>query len=186
MHSMIIIMGLPGAGKTTVLNEVVKAKPEYKIINYGTLMLEIAKQKYGIKDRDEIRTLSAQQQKEIQSEVGERLSMEKGKVILDTHCSILNPDKRFYLPGLPYTILKYLNVSMLILITGKADEIVERRAKDKTRKRAVDPKEIEEHDAINRMMLSVYAILTGAPLKIIINKNGKLEEAVKEVISILE
>ncbi|MDD5023270.1 MAG: AAA family ATPase, partial [Candidatus ainarchaeum sp.] len=106
--NMIIVMGLPGAGKTTVLQGAQEKKPEYKILNYGTLMLEIASEKFGVKDRDKIRTLSPDEQKEIQALVGKKLSKysEKDKIILDTHCSVLNPEKEFYLPGLPYSLLK--------------------------------------------------------------------------------
>ena len=182
---MIIVMGLPGAGKTTVLNGAQEKKPEYKILNYGTLMFEIAKDKYNLENRDEIRKLDAKQQKKVQKLVGEKLSKEKGKVILDTHCSVLNPEKKFYLPGLPYSLLKNLKVEMLVLVTGEIKELSERRAKDKSRIRAIDPKEIEEHDSHNRILLASYSVLTGAPAKIILNRNGKTEEAIEELVSVL-
>ncbi len=182
---MIIIIGLPGAGKTTVLKGAQEKKPEYKIVNYGTLMFEIAKEKFKLKNRDEIRNMNAKQQKEVQKAVGEKLSKEKGKVILDTHCSVLNPQKKFYLPGLPYNLLKNLKVEMLVLVTGDIKEIAQRRAKDKSRVRAVDPKEIGEHDQHNRMLLASYSVLSGAPAKIILNKNGKVKEAVEELLTVL-
>lgn len=182
---MIIVMGLPGAGKTTVLTKAKGRKPEYEIVNYGTMMFEIAKEKYHIGNRDQIRTLTSEQQKEVQKEVGIRLAKKEGKTILDTHCSVLNPDKRFYLPGLPYSILKHLKVDMLVLITGDINEIAERRAGDKSRIRSVNPKEIEEHDTVNRMMLSTYSVLSGAPLKIIVNRNGKVDEAVDDLLGVM-
>jgi adenylate kinase len=183
---MIIMMGLPGAGKSTVLSEVLKQKPEYKALNYGTLMFDIAKEKYGIENRDQIRTLDAKQQKTVQAEVGKRLAKEKGKVILDTHCSILNPAKKFYLPGLPYSLLKDIHVDMLILLTGDIDELAQRRANDPSRQRAVDKSEIASHDSHNRMLLACYSALSGAPAKIILNRNGKVDEAVAEFVSVME
>jgi len=183
---MIIMMGLPGAGKSTVLSGVSKQKPEYKLLNYGTLMLEIAKEKFGIEDRDKIRTLTADQQKEVQKAVGKKLAKEKGKVILDTHCSILNPNKKFYLPGLPYSLLKDLKVDMLILLTGDIEELAQRRANDPTRSRAVDKNEIAAHDMHNRMLLACYSALSGAPAKVIMNRNGKVDEAVADFVSVLE
>lgn len=182
---MIIVMGLPGAGKTSVLEQIKLQHSEYNQLNYGTLMLEIAQEKFKLKSRDEIRTLSASQQKEIQKLVGEKLAKEKGKIILDTHCSVLNPDKRFYLPGLPWSLLQHLKVEYLILITGDTAEIAERRSKDSKRTRNISADEISEHDNLNRSYLAAYSVLTGAPCKILINKNGKLEESVKEFCSIL-
>jgi len=182
---MIIVMGLPGAGKTTVLEKVIEIKPEYKILNYGTLMFEIAKEKYNLENRDDIRKLDAFQQKEVQKLVGDRLANENGKIILDTHCSILNPIKKFYLPGLPYSLLKNLSVEILILITGKIEELAERRAKDKSRIRAINKNEIKEQDEYNRMLLASYSVLCGAPAKIIINENGKIKDAVDELVNVL-
>lgn len=183
---MIIMMGLPGAGKSTVLSGVLKQKPNYRALNYGSLMLELAKQKYKIEDRDKIRLLTAEQQKDVQKAVGKQLAKEKGPVILDTHCSILNPAKGFYLPGLPYSLLKDLPVEMLILLTGDIDELAQRRANDPTRTRAVDKSEIAAHDAHNRMLLACYSALSGAPAKIILNRNGRVEEAIAEFVSIME
>ncbi|MFA5049698.1 MAG: adenylate kinase [Candidatus Micrarchaeia archaeon] len=180
---MIIVMGLPGAGKTTVLEGFAKKNPEYKLLNYGTLMFEIAKEKYKIENRDQIRILSAEEQKGIQKIVGEKLATEVGKVVLDTHCSVLNPHKKFYLPGLPYSLLKELKVDLLVLITGEIEEIATRRESDSTRVRKVDLHEIKEHDMYNKMLLASYSAISGAPAKIIINRNGMAEEAIEEFCS---
>ncbi len=182
---MYIIMGLPGAGKTTILNEVSKRLNDFKIVNYGTLMMEIAEKEFNIKNRDELRKADITIQKSIQKRVGEELSSMKGKVILDTHCAIKTP--KGYLPGLPFEILKGLNVDGLILVTADINEIIERRKNDPTRQRDKDDyNSLKEHDDMNRFMLAAYSVITGAPCYIVNNKQGKLEEAVKEVIGILE
>jgi adenylate kinase len=51
---MIIVMGVPGAGKTSVLQGL---KTDYQVVNYGNLMLEIEKKEFGVKDRDVMRKL---------------------------------------------------------------------------------------------------------------------------------
>jgi adenylate kinase len=51
----IIVAAVPGAGKTTTLEYVKKILPEAKVVNVGDLILEIAREKFGIKDRDELR-----------------------------------------------------------------------------------------------------------------------------------
>ena len=80
---MIIVMGVPGAGKTTILKSL---KTDYKIVNYGDLMLEIEKKEFGIKDRDEMRKLPIEKQRLAQKLVADHLAKMTGKVILDTHC----------------------------------------------------------------------------------------------------
>ncbi|MEM3422434.1 MAG: adenylate kinase [Candidatus Bilamarchaeaceae archaeon] len=178
---MIIVMGLPGAGKTTVLQGL---HGDYKILNYGDLMLEIEKEKFGVKDRDEMRKLPIEKQKEAQMLVAEKLSKMNEKIILDTHCSINTPSG--YYPGLPFDFLKKLKVEKLIYITAPADQIYVRRNSDPTRKRdAQTLEEILEHDNINKSYLAAYSAFTGAPAAILINAQGKLEETRAKLNSLL-
>jgi len=178
---MIIVMGLPGAGKSTVLNALKEKRKDYVIQNYGDLMFEIEKEKFGIQNRDDMRKLPIDKQKEVQKLVGVRLSKEKGKFILDTHCSVRTP--KGYYPGLPFSLLKELKVDALVMITADVDEIKKRRANDPTRVRDAD--DVGEHDSINRSYTAAYSAFTGAPAVIIYNRNGKVEEAVKQLESIM-
>ncbi len=180
---MIIVMGLPGAGKSTVMKGV---SADVKMLNYGTLMFEIAKEKFGISNRDEIRKLPVGQQKEVQAAVAEKLASESGKVVLDTHCSIKTP--KGYLPGLPFELLSKLNVEALVLITAKPEEVFARRGNDSSRERSDDVtlEDVQEHDNMNRALLAAYAAHRGCPAKIIYNAQGKVEEASAQLQSILE
>jgi adenylate kinase len=175
---MIIAMGLPGAGKSTVLKGV---ESDYELVNFGDLMLEVEKEKFGVKNRDEMRRLPIEKQDEAQRLVYEKLSKMDGKVILDTHCSISTP-KGFF-PGLPFEYLKMLKVDTLVFITADAREIAQRRAEDPTRTRDVD--DIALHDSMNRGYLAAYSAFTGAPAVVIFNHQNKLEEAVAHLKSVL-
>lgn len=178
---MIIVMGLPGAGKTTVLHGL---KTDYRILNYGDLMLEIEKEKFGIRDRDEMRKLPIAKQREAQMLVAEKLARMKGKIILDTHCSVNTPSG--YYPGLPFGFLKNLKVEKLVYITAPPEQIYQRRNTDPTRKRDDQSMDaIVEHDSINRSFLAAYSAFTGAPAVIIINAQGKVEDAIARLQSFL-
>ena len=181
---MYIIMGLPGAGKSTVISKFSERNKDWEIINYGTLMLEIAKKEFGVENRDEMRN-DVELSKKVQREVARILSNKnEDKMILDTHASIKTP--KGYYPGLPKETLEIIKVDGIILITAKAEEIINRREKDPTRIRdKEDIKDIEEHDLVNKSMCSVYSVLARAPFKIIENKEGKIEEAVEELEKIL-
>lgn len=176
---MIIAMGLPGAGKTTVLKNL---KTDYTIHNFGDMMFEIEKEKFGIKDRDEMRKIPIATQKEVQKLVYLKLSKMGKKIILDTHCSVSTP-KGFF-PGVPYQFLQLLDVDALILITADIEDVIKRRADDKTRKR--DDDDIALHDQINKAFLASYSAFSGAPAIVIVNKQGKLEESVAKFESILK
>jgi len=176
---MIIALGVPGAGKTTVLKGL---KGDYEVVNYGDLMLEVEKREFGIKDRDEMRKLPIEKQKLAQKMVAETLAKMDGKVILDTHCSVATPSG--YYPGLPFEFLKLWNVDALVYVTASVEELKERRQNDPTRKRDVD--DIALHDEMNKAYLAAYSAFTGAPAVVIYNRNGKLEEAVAKFQSLLK
>ncbi|MEW6035149.1 MAG: adenylate kinase [Candidatus Micrarchaeota archaeon] len=176
---MIIALGVPGAGKTTVLKGL---KTDYKIVNYGDLMLEIEKREYGIKDRDEMRKLPIGKQKHAQELAAKALSKMEGKVILDTHCSVSTPSG--YYPGLPFAFLKLWKVEALIYVTADVKEIIARRTNDPTRIRDVD--DIALHDEMNKAYLAAYSAFTGAPAVVIYNNQGRLEEAVARFQSLLK
>jgi adenylate kinase len=176
---MIIAMGVPGAGKTTVLKAL---KTDYKIVNYGDIMLEIEKKEFGIKDRDEMRKLPIEKQKLAQKLVAQALSKMEGKIILDTHCSVATPSG-FY-PGLPFEFLKLWKVEALVYVTADINEIAKRRTNDPTRIRDVD--DIALHDQMNKSYLAAYSAFTGAPAVVVFNNQGKLEEAVAKLQSLLK
>jgi len=176
---MIIVMGLPGAGKTTVLKGL---KTNYRIQNFGDMMLAVEQRMYGIKERDEMRGLPVDKQKAAQQKVYEELAKERGKLILDTHCSISTPQGFF--PGLPFEYLKMLKVDGLVLITADVAEVAARRTSDPTRIRDVD--DIALHDQMNRAYLAAYSAFTGAPAVVIVNRQGKSEEATARFQSLLK
>ncbi|PIU81480.1 adenylate kinase [Candidatus Micrarchaeota archaeon CG06_land_8_20_14_3_00_50_6] len=176
---MIIILGIPGVGKTSVLNGL----KDFKLVNYGTLMLEIASREYGISGRDQIRRLSIAKQKAVQKKVAGQLS-QMSRVLLDTHCMIRTPSG--YLPGLPYSLLKGLTVEALVLVIAKPEEIQARRAKDAARERdnlSVDDIRAEIDMCLN--YLAAYSTLAGVPAKVVMNNDGKLESAVAELKAVI-
>jgi adenylate kinase len=181
---MIIVMGLPGAGKTTVLNGAVSGFADWKVLNYGDMMFEIAKEEKLVNDRDEMRKLPLEKQKRIQDEAAEKLSHLREKIILDTHCSIHTPVG--YMPGLPFEQLSKLKVDCLVFITAPARDIDGRRQRDMTRKRdVVSIGDVEQDISVNLAYLCAYSVLSGAAASIIMNADGRLDEAVGKLKNVM-
>jgi len=179
----VVVAGIPGAGKTTVLNEALKRK-SMEVINYGDVMFEMAKE-HDITNRHEIRKQQQEKQRDLQIKAAKKIA-EKENVIIDTHCTIKTPYG--YLPGLPYDVLQILQPKRIILIEALPEEIEARRNKDaEIRQRDVEGKEeIEMHQMMNRIAAMSYATLTNATVKIVKNREGKLQEAAKELAMALE
>ena len=106
----IIMVGIPGVGKSTLVAkivEILKSRQKSVSVNsFGTLMFEEA-QKIGIKDRDELRKLSMDEQKNLQKKAAEKIAkLEDDLVIIDTHAFIIT-NAGFY-PGLPHHVLEII------------------------------------------------------------------------------
>ncbi len=128
-----------------------------------------------------MRKIPVEKQREVQKIVYKNLSKEKGKFILDTHCSVSTPQG--YFPGVPFDYLKLLKVDALVLITADPQEVAARRASDPTRKRDAD--DVALHDQMNKSFLAAYSAFTAAPAVIIMNRQGKSEEAIARLQDLL-
>lgn len=181
---MIVVMGIPGAGKSSVLAAALKRAKGWRAINWGDRMLETAKSEGLVKDRDEIRRLPVQRQAWLQSAVADSLAREKGNVVLDTHCSINTP--KGYFPGLPFSVLGKLGVERFVLIEAPAESIMARRAKDASRARDAQAAEaVHEQLFVNKALVCAYSAFTGAPVAFVKNEDGRLDEAVSALLALL-
>jgi adenylate kinase len=178
---VVVVAGIPGSGSTTVLQHALK-ETDYVHLNYGDVMLEIAMEMELVEDRDSIRRLPPETQKEIQRKAAEtiRIRAEESNTIVDTHCTIKTPSG--FLPGLPKWVLEALQPDMFILIEADGDEILLRRVNDTTRTRDMERlQDINLHQEMNRATAMAYAVYTGATVKIIENHNDLLESSVEEM-----
>jgi len=191
MGSIIIVTGLPGVGKTTVLDKAIeKLKRDgvnIGLVNYGTVMLNIARDIGLVKHRDEMRKLNIAQQLEIQKEAAKKLN-ELAKLydmlIIDTHLFINTPRGRW--PGISLNNLSVLNISQIIIVEASPEEIIRRREKDEDRVRDKANIEIINDDLkYNRIMAAALSIYTSCPVSIIKNHDGWLEKASNEIYNIL-
>jgi adenylate kinase len=174
---VIVVTGIPGVGKTTVMKKAAEGL-DIQFVTFGTVMVDIAKELGFVKDRDEMRKLTLEQQKDLQIRSAEKVAS-MGNVIVDTHCTVKTP--RGYMPGLPEWVLKKLHPTAIVVVEADPTEIFNRRANDATRNRDPDSTDqIAEHQFINRSAAMAYATLTGATVKIVFNHDNAIDDAVKQ------
>ena len=190
MNEVIVVAGIPGVGKTTVVDNAVKYANEkgknVKVVNFGDIMFEIAKEQSLVKDRDEMRKLDPNTQKELQKKAAKKISamIEESTIIVDTHMTIKTPQG--YWPGLPEWVIREVEPNKIILIEASEEEIYNRRAKDKTRNRDMESKEeIKLHQEINRAIAMAYSIYNASLVRIIYNRDGKVKDAIKDLLELL-
>jgi adenylate kinase len=190
VNKIVVVTGTPGVGKSTVISRAVEklrsTGTDCEVINYGDFMLKIAKKKAGVTDRDEMRKLSFDIYQNIQKEAADDIARvaEHKLVLLDTHCTIKKPEG--YYPGLPRWVLERLRPVTIVVIEAPPAEVLGRRTKDAKRRRDKELlAEIEEHQQLNRAIAMAYAAFTGAAVRIIVNKDGKLSDAVRAMAETL-
>jgi len=186
------LTGLPGVGKSSLVSKLLEIARKRKIpiiyTTYGTLMLELAVEKGLVSNRDEIRKLPLPIQKDLQAMASKRIRdmrKEDGLVIVDTHMIIST--ERGWLPGISVNNLEDIRPDQIILVEAEPEAIYGRRRRDKTRMRDEESLEsIEEELLFSRYVAAACSVLTGSPVKIVVNREGKLDEAAYEILGVLE
>ena len=186
---IVIVVGVPGVGKTSVINEAKKyLKYEFKVVNTGDIMFELAKEKYNINNRDEIRKkLTFEQQKEIQREAIKRIKkMEKeSDIILDTHLVIESYEG--YIPAMLRDYAEILRPDGIAVIISDPDKIFVRRLKDiQIRGRDVENlKRIEIQQNLTIYFTTIFMFEYSTIVEVINNEEGLLEESAKKFAEFL-
>lgn len=184
----VIITGVPGVGKTTVVNEALRKLREegieYQSINFGSFMFEVAKNDNIIRDRDQMRTLDRTVQKRLQQRAGQAIAQVSGNVLIDTHASVKTPHG--YLAGLPEWVLREILPDIIVLVETDNDQILMRRLTDETRSRDKEgSRSIDEHQQFNRSIAAAYAMMTGCTIKMITNADFLLDRSSTELADVL-
>lgn len=182
----VVVVGIPGVGKTTVVSKVVEKlnalNKSVSVHSFGTVMFEEAK-KNGLKDRDDLRKLTVDEQKNLQKKAAEKIAEhQENIVIIDTHAFIST--KEGYYPGLPHYVIQILKPTHFIAVSAKPDEIYNRRTNDDTRDRdIISIGSIKEELDVQDAMLSSCSVLSGSPMKVVLNTEGKVEVAADSIIN---
>ncbi len=182
----VVVVGIPGVGKTTVVSKVVEKlnalNKSVSVHSFGTVMFEEAKED-GLKDRDDLRKLTVEEQKNLQKKAAEKIAEhQENIVIIDTHAFIST--KEGYYPGLPHYVIQILKPTHFIAVSAKPDEIYNRRTNDDTRDRdIISIGSIKEELDVQDAMLSSCSVLSGSPMKVVLNTEGKVEVAADSIIN---
>ncbi len=191
MPGTIIVAGVPGVGKTTILQELEAVAREknvpLKIVNFGNVMNELFKKQGKEIHRDRMRRQDIQLQSKIQQQAARKIAKMPGNsaLVVDTHMFIKTTDGIW--PGTPIKVLEALDPNMIILIEADPEEVARRRTVDTTRER--DSKSVEDARADlqwSRYMASANAVLAGVPIQIVQNRDGELRQSAEELLKIIQ
>ncbi len=178
MNRVAVLMGTPGAGKTTVMGNLKKG---HKTVNVGTEMLDVGVAEGAAEERDKLRYLSPEKITDLRLKAFKSINKMDGNIIVDTHATVKRGNR--YVPGFSIKELQELKgLSAFIYIDATAGEIAGRRKRDATRKREDESiEEIDQQRTVNISFISAFASFFGIPIYIIKNKEDKLDNTLKEL-----
>jgi len=185
MRLRVVVVGIPGVGKTTVVEKARSAMRKAKLVTFGTVMFEEALKLRWVKDRDQMRSLPVERQGRLQRIAAARIArMRDGVVFVDTHLFIRTQEG--FWPGLPFDVVRALQPTHLVLVEASPEEILARRQSDKSRRRdTLRASDLESELALARAFLAVSSTLTGAPMLLVSNNKGKADEAADTIVRML-
>ncbi len=181
-----VVTGIPGVGKTTVLNELQELARQNNfdlaVLNFGTVMSEIMRELGKNMHRDEMRQQTIETQKKTQ-DLAAREIMNRGgpsPILIDTHMFVRTSSGMW--AGLPQNVLDIIKPQLFVLIEASPEHIAARRRGDLDRKREQSlAEEIAFDLEWSRATAAASAVETGAPVKVIRNDTGRQKQAALEL-----
>lgn len=173
---LVFALGIKAVGKSHVIRELnPHLNNGIREISYGDVMLEIAKEREGLQDREQIAALPAAKQKKIREEAAKRirkLADQNDFVFLNTHGFIYTLPHHAYLPGSPDSVSDVLKPDFVLLVEAPAKVVLERRERDfkAGRKREIGSlEEVEEALFCERVAALHLGIRYGCNVKLFDN-----------------
>ena len=178
--------GIPGVGKTTVLNELQDLAKQNKftltVVNFGTVMNRIMRELGKEMHRDDMRQQTIETQKKAQELAASEIATHstEGTTIVDTHMFVRTGSGLW--AGLPQNVLQRLSPRLLVLVEADPEQITVRRRTDTDRRREQALAEDIKFDLEwSRATAAASAITTGSPVKVIRNDTGRQKQAALEL-----
>ena len=181
-----VVTGIPGVGKTTVLNELQELARQNNfdlaVLNFGTVMSEIMRELGKNMHRDEMRQQTIETQKKTQDLAAHEIMNRGGPspILIDTHMFVRTSSGMW--AGLPQNVLDIIKPQLFVLIEASPEHIAARRRGDLDRKREQSlAEEIAFDLEWSRATAAASAVETGAPVKVIRNDTGRQKQAALEL-----
>jgi len=176
IEDFVSVVGVPGVGKTSLCRKLSK-KVNYPHINYGDLMLDIAREWDLARTENELFSLPLETQYQIWRETALQIKKQK-RALIDLHG--LDQSHTGYILSLPIKILK---PNLIMLIESPPELILLRRRVD-AKKRIKDTiKTLTEHMEMLRVSMMISSAMIGCTLSII--QNIKFNETLNEMKKVL-
>lgn len=170
----IIVFGLPGAGKTTLIKDFIEVRKGFTRLSGGSLISENLSEQGRdyLRKQNEDQILS-NQEKLVLNFLSKKNELSDRHIIFDGHCLVKDIDK---LVKVPVEIIKRLKPDIIIFVDEDSETIIDRRSNDSNRP-GRENETIAQLNTNRDLQIEIcknYSKETGVPFKII--KSPTIEE----------
>lgn len=170
LNKCVLITGIAGCGRSSILKMVRAQLPELKFLNFGEIMLDI----FALQGnhRDTLRKLSHQQQQTLAIQASKRIMSELNELtVIETKALIKTPGG--YFPAISQKIIDYLSPVAIIVIEADPEIIYQRRQTSTDRVHDFEKvHEIATHQELNRSFVMACSAITSAAVCFIDNSDS--------------
>lgn len=180
-----LVSGVTGVGLSSVCQTVRRGlSDEYKLINFGDVMLEQAATSGITTERSGLGELSQTQTRRLQRRAGEFVAdkAETADILLSTHLAV--ETSAGYIQGLPDEVLHDVSPTAFVLVEANPETILERRGESDREALEASERKVAFEQDLNRSAALQYARDQNAPVRFIENEGG-IEEAAERLADTL-
>lgn len=168
MGKVVYLTGVPGTGKSTVCNAILKARADVKVFSYsehlghhlGTTKSELRQKSSSVVMSEAVHAVDAELARFV---AHHRLN---AAIAIDSHAVTYEDFGYRAVPFKP-KVLTALRLDAVVCLTADATHVADRVAADPGGRRAVEVGEIEHAQRLQEAVATAYAVLLGIPLYLI-------------------
>lgn len=179
-----LLSGVPGVGLSSIAQEARRRLDDYRLINFGDVMLEEAAVQDLATSRDELSELSRRETLRLQRRAGEYVADHSHgtNVLLTTHLAV--ETGAGYLLGLPDDVLRDVSPDRFVLVEATTETILDRRDVSSREYGNGSPVTVEFEQDLNRAAAIQYAAQINVPIQLVENE-GDVEDAAAGLVDVL-
>lgn len=182
--SVTLLSGVPGVGVSAVSERARKRLDDYELINFGDVMLEEGVTQGVATSRSELAVLSRRETERLQRRAGEYVEdrADSTNVLLSTHLAVGTATG--IVPGLPRSVLRDIDPSLIVLVEAEPQTIQNRRAESDRSFESLTPRRVNFLQDLGRAAAFDYAIAIEASVELIENEDD-VETAADHLVDVV-
>ena len=178
-----VVFGLPGVGKTTLIESLLKTRNDFARLSGGSLI----NTELSAEERDVLRQQTKDQVMSNQNMLlfnfrKQKADLKDKHIIFDGHCAVKSGDS---ITVIPVDVIQGLETDIIIFLDEPSDVIIDRRNRDKSRpnREVESASDIDKNRELQIKICRDYSNTLNIPLEILTSPTlGDIEQLLSSLV----